>query len=59
MSVSGCAACPLPSVADNLQFYPLPPPLPPPVSNASCQFTPRQALYASCCTVLLFKVLED
>ena len=37
-----------------LQLYPLPPPLPPPVSNSSCLFTWCQPLYASCCTVLLY-----
>ena len=35
------------------QLHHLPPPLPPPVGNSSCLFSPCQPLYASYCTVLL------
>ena len=34
-----------------LQLCHLPPPLPPPVSNSSCLFTPCQLLCTSCCTI--------
>ena len=37
-----------------IQFYHLPPPLPPPGSNSSCLFTRCQSLYASYCIVLLY-----
>ena len=34
-----------------LQLCHLPPPLPPPVRNSSCLFTPCQLLCTSCCTI--------
>ena len=37
-----------------LQLYHLPPPLPPPVSNSSCPFTPCQPPHASCGTAGIF-----
>ena len=37
-----------------LQVNHLPPPLPPPLSNSSCLFTPCQPLYASCSAILLY-----
>ena len=40
-----------------LQLYHIPPPLPPLVSDSSCLFTQCQPPYASCCTIVLIKVL--
>ena len=37
-----------------LQLCHLPPPLPPPVSDSSCLFTPCQPLYDSCTALLYF-----
>ena len=52
--MSEIEAYPPSPIANDLQLYHLPPPLPPPVSNSSCLFTRCQPLYASCCTVLLY-----
>ena len=54
-SISGMSetvACPPSPVADDPPAPHLPPPLPPPGSNSSCQFHWCQSLYAGSCTEL-------
>ena len=55
MWVKEVSACPLLALLLTIfQFYHLPPPLPPLVSNSYCLFTRGQPLYASCFSALLY-----